>query len=108
MNDVALLGLVALHLLALAGGAVLVLALAHSDERRGLEGDGPTDDGGPPPPPPSAPPSGPPLPDARQSRVRLREAGRIADRRTRRRPRSAPAPPTRRGAPRAAKFRQPS
>jgi hypothetical protein len=94
VNDVALLGLVAaLHVLALAGGVVLVFALARGDERRRREGDGPTDDGGPPSPPRSPPPNGPPLPDARQSHVRLREAGRIADRRPLRRSHPAPAPP---------------
>jgi hypothetical protein len=108
VNEVALLGLVgALHVLALAGGVVLVLALARGDDRRGRGSDGPTDGGGPSPLPPSPPSIGPPLPDAAQSRVRLREAGRIAGGRLRRRPESAPVPPSRR-APRAAKLRKPS
>jgi hypothetical protein len=110
MSELGLLGMiVSLHVLALAAGAVLVLALARSsDGRPGAGSDGPQSGGGPPPPPPTPPPIGPPLPDAAQSRVRLREAGRIADRRSRRHHEPAPARPTRRGARRASTIRQQS
>ena len=102
MNELGLLGMiVALHVLALAGAAVLVLALARdSDGRPGRESDGPQTGGGPCPFPPPTP-TGPPLPDSEQSRVRLREGGRVANRRDRRRHESAPTLPSRRGAGRA-------
>jgi len=105
MNELGLLGMiVALHVLALAGGAVLALA-RDGDGRPGRESDGPQSGGGPSPPPPPAP-TGPPLPDSEQSRVRLREGGRVADRRDRRRHESEPALPSRRRAGQASPFRQ--
>lgn len=98
MSEPALIGMIAaLHVVALSGGAVLVLALARTDSNRS-EADG-RRGGDDPPRPPRPPTLGPPLLDARPARVRLREPARLAvliPCRERRRPppRPVPAPPT--------------
>lgn len=77
MSDMGLLGMIAaLHVVALAGGAVLMRSLlrADNDGRDDATSDGPPDHDDRPPP------NGPPLLDARQAPIRLREPERLADR----------------------------
>jgi hypothetical protein len=98
MNDTDLIVMIAaLHIVALAAGALLVLALALTNDERPTDPDtGPTD-GEEPRPPPATPPIGPPLPDAVQAPVRLRHPGRLVARMpVRQRHRPAPDLPTRR------------
>ena len=73
------LALFILFLIHAIGLGVLVGALVRSDAGGGWRDWWPSDDdgGGEPPEPPS--PSGPPLPGAAQSPVRLREPGRLGD-----------------------------
>jgi len=87
------------HLIALTGVVLLMLPALRDNppapERRGDEGTDEGWGGGPrrPPVPPKPPRGGIPLLDAVQSRVRLREAGRLSERipRRNRRPSREPA-----------------
>lgn len=107
MSEMGLLGLIAaLHVVALAGGAVLVFSLlrADNDGRDDATSDGPPGHDDRPPPPPR--PNGPPLLDARQALVRLREPERLADRLPTRPRRPQRTPPDRHKTRRAPTVRQ--
>jgi hypothetical protein len=81
MSEMALLGLiVALHLVALTGGAVLAFPLLRADDGRDdAASNGPPAHEDRPTPPPR--PIGPPLLDARHDLIRVREPDRLPDRR---------------------------
>jgi hypothetical protein len=79
-----LLWIAGVHLLGLGCIAVLLFPAMRDDASNARRSDGESDDGwgrGPklPPLPPSPPRGGIPLRDADQSRVRLRERGRLGD-----------------------------
>jgi hypothetical protein len=81
-KEVLALGLTVLvHVIGL--GALVWALLLGDEERPDLWGWWPRDDDGPPPPEPPAPTRGGglPLPDAEQAGARLREPGRLRDRR---------------------------
>jgi hypothetical protein len=94
-DDVALLlALGALHLVAIAAGAGLILLTLRGDPGAGQD-DRRDDDGGTPVrPSPERPRGGPPLPRSDPSRVRLRGSERSPGRRPRR-PRRGPVEPSR-------------
>lgn len=80
-----MLWIAAVHVVGLlCVAALLIPALRDQDAAPQRRSDGDSDDGwgrGPklPPTPPAPPKGGVPLPDAGPARVRLREAGRLAD-----------------------------
>jgi hypothetical protein len=89
----------ALHLVAAALGALLLLLFMRSEDTEPNRDPPDENDGGgggndrrPARPKPNPSPGGIPLPDAIQSRTRLRGAGRLADAHPRRERRTTPEP----------------